>query len=127
MSDKSKEQNRTAKPREGAKPVEIVGQTLERALDPLASAIKRAALERADKISRQFATATSAAASVVGAKVTATPGKPGLQVSPLAVPFPAIPPIAGVELASGRAGFYKDVRDDVLLMRFVEETTCGGV
>ena len=57
----------------------------------------------------------------------APPGKPGLQVSPLAVPFPAIAPIAGVELAAGRAGFYKHERDDVLLMRFAEGTTCAGV
>ena len=43
------------------------------------------------------------------------------------MPFPDIPPIAGVELASGRAGFYKDVRDDVLLMRFPEGAACAGV
>ncbi|MCA6253481.1 MAG: hypothetical protein IM665_00270, partial [Phenylobacterium sp.] len=40
--------------RSAAKPVEAVGQTLERALDPLASAIKRAALRRADRQSRAF-------------------------------------------------------------------------
>ncbi|HEX4096405.1 MAG TPA: bifunctional ornithine acetyltransferase/N-acetylglutamate synthase, partial [Caulobacteraceae bacterium] len=49
------------------------------------------------------------------------------QVSPLAVPFPEIAPIAGVELAVGHAGLYKHVRDDVLLMRFAEGTTCAGV
>ena len=48
-------------------------------------------------------------------------------VSPLAVPFPTIAPIAGVELATGRAGFYKQVRDDVLVMRFGDGTTCAGV
>ena len=38
----------TAKALEAAvKPVEAMGQTLERALDPLASALKRAALNRA--------------------------------------------------------------------------------
>ena len=101
-----------------AKPAEIVGQTLERAFDPLASALKRAALKRAEKESRQFApTAASAPAT----------GKPALLVSPLAVPFPAIPPIAGVELAVGRAGFYKDVRDDVLLISFPEGASCAGV
>ena len=45
------------KPKSAAKspkPVEVVGQTLERALDPLASALKRAALKRADKTSRAF-------------------------------------------------------------------------
>jgi len=51
----------------------------------------------------------------------------GGPVSPLAVPFPAIAPIAGVELAIGRAGLYKHVRDDVLVMRFAEGTTCAGV
>ena len=49
------------------------------------------------------------------------------QVSPLAVPLPAIAPIAGVELGAGHAGMYKQVRDDVLLMRFCEGTTCAGV
>jgi glutamate N-acetyltransferase/amino-acid N-acetyltransferase len=51
----------------------------------------------------------------------------GAPVSPLAVPFPAIPPIAGVELSVGRAGLYKHVRDDVLVMSFAEGTTCAGV
>ena len=101
-----------------AKPAEIVGQTLERAFDPLASALKRAALKRAEKESRQFATAS--------APVAAT-GKPAPLVSPLAVPFPAIPPIAGVALAVGRAGFYKDARDDVLLMNFPQGASCAGV
>ena len=49
------------------------------------------------------------------------------QVSPLAVAFPEIAPIAGVELSAGHAGMYKHVRDDVLLMRFAEGTTCAGV
>ncbi len=47
------------------------------------------------------------------------------QVSPLAVPFPEIAPVAGVELAVGHAGLYKQVRDDVLLMRFAQGTTCA--
>ena len=52
---------------------------------------------------------------------------PNLPVSPLAVPFPNIPPIAGVELGAGSAGLYKHVRPDVLVMRFAAGTTCGGV
>jgi glutamate N-acetyltransferase/amino-acid N-acetyltransferase len=56
-----------------------------------------------------------------------TPGKPGLAVSPLAVPFPEIGAIAGVELSVARAGFYKHVREDVVLMRFAEGTACAGV
>jgi glutamate N-acetyltransferase/amino-acid N-acetyltransferase len=56
-----------------------------------------------------------------------TPGKPGLAVSPLAVPFPEIGEIAGVELSVARAGFYKHVREDVVLMRFAEGTACAGV
>ena len=100
----------TAKPpRPPAKPAEIVGQTLERAFDPLASALKRATGKRPGRA----ASAVSAAA--------------GAQLSPLAVPFPAIPGIAGVELATARAGFYKEERDDLLLMRFAEETACAGV
>jgi glutamate N-acetyltransferase/amino-acid N-acetyltransferase len=54
---------------------------------------------------------------------------PALQplISPLAVPFPVIAPIAGVELATARAGFYKERRDDLLLMRFAAGTTAAGV
>jgi glutamate N-acetyltransferase/amino-acid N-acetyltransferase len=103
------------------KPAEIVGHAVERALDPLATAIKRGA----DKVSRQFTHHDEAAAPA--AAPVAKPGKPGLMVSPLAVPFPKIPPIAGVELAFGRAGFYKDVRDDVLLMHFPDGAACAGV
>jgi glutamate N-acetyltransferase/amino-acid N-acetyltransferase len=55
------------------------------------------------------------------------PGKPGLSVSPLAVPFPEIGRVAGVELAVGRAGFYKHDRDDLVVMRFAPGTTCAGV
>jgi len=55
------------------------------------------------------------------------PGKPGLAVSPLAVPFPTIAPIGGVELATARAGFYKHVRPDVVVMRFREGTSVAGV
>ena len=55
------------------------------------------------------------------------PGKPGLLVSPLAVPFPDILPVEGVEIAIGRAGYYKHLRDDVLVMRFSEGTACAGV
>ncbi len=54
-------------------------------------------------------------------------GKPGLAVSPLAVPFPRMGQIAGVEIAVGRAGFYKHQRDDLVLFRFHEGTACAGV
>jgi glutamate N-acetyltransferase/amino-acid N-acetyltransferase len=87
-----------------------VSQTLERALDPLRQALGRA--ERA----KPAAPAAQPAA-----------GKPGIDISPLATPFPDIPPIPGAELATGRAGFYKHAREDLLVMRFAEETTCGGV
>jgi glutamate N-acetyltransferase/amino-acid N-acetyltransferase len=56
-----------------------------------------------------------------------TPGKPGLAVSPLAVPFPTIGPIAGVAIGIGRAGFYKHKRDDLMIMRFPEGTAAAGV
>ncbi|MCS6624634.1 bifunctional glutamate N-acetyltransferase/amino-acid acetyltransferase ArgJ [Roseibacterium beibuensis] len=87
-----------------------IEQALEKALDPLATALKRA-------------TTPSRAAQ----PAPAAPGKPGLQVSPLAVPFPAIPPIAGVEIATARAGFYKHERDDLVVFRFARGTTCAGV
>ena len=61
-----------------------------------------------------------------GADTTGT-GKPGLAVSPLAVPFPQIGTIGGVELATGRAGFYKHAREDLVIMRFSPGTTCAGV
>ena len=57
----------------------------------------------------------------------ATPGKPGLTVSPLAVPFPDMGEIKGVEIAVARAGFYKHERDDLVLFRFDEGTACSGV
>nr|WP_244286689.1 bifunctional glutamate N-acetyltransferase/amino-acid acetyltransferase ArgJ [Caulobacter radicis] len=113
-----------------ATPAEIVGQVgatvghaLDRALDPLASALKRAGLRRAQKSAGE---APAQAAPVVAPPPVA-PGKPGLAVSPLVVPFPVIPPIAGVEIATGRAGFYKHERPDLLLMRFAEGTSGAGV
>ena len=72
------------------KPVEVVGQTLERALDPLTSALKRAALKRADKSSRAFDDRAATPAAAVAVDKAAMP------VSPLAVPFPRMPPIPGV-------------------------------
>jgi len=53
--------------------------------------------------------------------------KSSLPISPLAVPFPDIPAIAGVELAATRAGFYKQPRDDVMVMRFAPGTAVAGV
>ncbi|HEY1427302.1 MAG TPA: bifunctional ornithine acetyltransferase/N-acetylglutamate synthase, partial [Caulobacteraceae bacterium] len=103
-----------------AKPAEIVGQTLERALDPLRTAFKGAALRRADRQARQFSDAP-------GATAPPTAGKPGLAVAPNAVAMPHMPAIPGVELAAGRAGLYRHERPDVLLMRFAEGTTCAGV
>ncbi|MBV9997243.1 MAG: bifunctional glutamate N-acetyltransferase/amino-acid acetyltransferase ArgJ [Caulobacteraceae bacterium] len=98
-------------------PAEIVGQTLERALDPLRSAWKSAALRRADRQHRQFGPEPPPTGA----------GKPGLAISPNAVPFPDISPVAGVEVAAGRAGLYRHERDDVILMAFAEGTTCAGV
>jgi glutamate N-acetyltransferase/amino-acid N-acetyltransferase len=102
-----------------AKPVEAVSQAVERAFDPLTSALKRAALKRADKQASQFEAPAPAPA--------AKPAKATLPVSPLAVPFPKMPPIAGVQLATGRAGFYKTERDDLLLMTFPEGASAAGV
>src|SRR5947199_107570 len=87
-------------------PVEVVGHTLERALDPLATALKRAALKRADKHSRPFESGPAADPAASGKPVR----KAAMPVSPLAVRFPSMPPIPGVELATGRAGFYKHDR-----------------
>ncbi len=87
-----------------------IEHALEKALDPIASALKRAT---------QSAPATPA--------TPAAPGKPGLAISPLAVPFPTIPPIGGVEIATARAGFYKHDREDLVVFRFARGTTCAGV
>jgi len=54
-------------------------------------------------------------------------GKSELARSPLAVDFPDIAPIAGVEIATARAGFYKHERDDLVVMRFAPGTACAGV
>jgi len=59
--------------------------------------------------------------------MTAAPGKPGIAVSPLAVPFPRIDPISGVAIGIGRAGFYKHKRDDLMIMRFAPGTAVAGV
>jgi glutamate N-acetyltransferase/amino-acid N-acetyltransferase len=85
-------------------------------LDPIASALKRAA-QRLTPGTDPVSDPASAAA----------PGKPGLLVSPLAVPFPVVEPVGGVQIAIGRAGYYKHERDDVLIMRFAEGTSCAGV
>jgi glutamate N-acetyltransferase/amino-acid N-acetyltransferase len=97
-----------------AKPAEIVGHAVERALDPLASALKRATQKLTPKEGAE-------------PEAVAAPGKPGLAVSPLAVPFPKIAPVAGVEIATARAGFYKHDREDLLVMRFAEGTNAAGV
>ncbi|WP_271069052.1 bifunctional glutamate N-acetyltransferase/amino-acid acetyltransferase ArgJ [Caulobacter sp. NIBR1757] len=93
-----------------AKPVEAVGHAVERAIEPIRAALKRSPKE----------------AAPVAAE-PAAPGKPGLAVSPLAVPFPKIAPVAGVEIATARAGFYKHERDDLLIMTFAEGTSAAGV
>jgi len=93
-----------------SKPAPVVGQTLE-----------RAALKRADKTSRAFDDRAAKAGSTTGVDKTAMP------VSPLAVPFPRMPPIPGLVMATGRAGFYKHERDDLLVMSFPEGASCAGV
>ena len=55
------------------------------------------------------------------------PGKPGLAVSPLAVPFPEMGEVRGVEIAVASAGLYRHVRPDLALFRFAEGTACAGV
>ncbi|USI72656.1 bifunctional glutamate N-acetyltransferase/amino-acid acetyltransferase ArgJ [Sphingomonas morindae] len=47
--------------------------------------------------------------------------------SPLATPFPALPPIAGVRLATVRAGYKPWERDDLTLVRLDEGTSVAGV
>ena len=79
---------------------------LERAIDPLANALKRS-------------TRAPVAPTVAG--------KPGLAASPLAVPFPDILPIGGCEMATARAGFYRHERDDLVVFHFPQGASCAGV
>ena len=97
-------------PRSGAG--QKIETAFEKALDPLSAAIKRA---------------TGHPVAAGGTAPLPAAGKPGLAISPLAVPFPDIPPIAGVEIATARAGFYKHERDDLVVFRFARGTTCAGV
>jgi len=48
-------------------------------------------------------------------------------VSPLALPLPALPPLAGVRLATAAAGIRYQGRTDLLLAAFAEGTTVAGV
>jgi glutamate N-acetyltransferase/amino-acid N-acetyltransferase len=50
-----------------------------------------------------------------------------IPVSPLALPLPALSPVAGVRLAAGEAGIRYKGRTDVLLASFREGTTVAGV
>ncbi|MEI9906180.1 MAG: bifunctional glutamate N-acetyltransferase/amino-acid acetyltransferase ArgJ [Asticcacaulis sp.] len=98
---------------------------LERAFDPLTSAIKRAAQHGAELASNLVPNLGHAEAPKTPAP--AAPGKPGLAVSPLAVPLPDMPPVGGVQLSTAQSGFYRHDRRDTLLMKFAEGTTCAGV
>jgi len=106
MTDKKKDLSAKAL-EAAAKPVEAVGHAVERAIEPIRAALKRSPKEAAPE--------------------PVAPGKPGLLVSPLAVPFPKIAPVPGVEIATARAGFYKHERDDLLIMTFAEGTSAAGV
>ncbi len=83
--------------------------SLEKALDPFTAALKRGTKP------------------AITASPPATPGKPGLDISPLAVPFPVFGTVGGVEIATARAGFYKHQRDDLVVFRFARGTSCAGV
>ncbi|HQT64365.1 MAG: bifunctional ornithine acetyltransferase/N-acetylglutamate synthase [Acidocella sp. 20-57-95] len=50
-----------------------------------------------------------------------------IPISPLALPLPSLPPVAGVSMAVGQAGIRYQGRTDVLLMKFAESTTVAGV
>jgi glutamate N-acetyltransferase/amino-acid N-acetyltransferase len=50
-----------------------------------------------------------------------------LPASPLALPLPEMPPIAGVRIATGRAAIRYTTREDVTAMEFAPGTTVAGV
>lgn len=92
----------------GPTPLTSGRNALGKALDPLATALKRGG--------------KPGVAPAAGA-----PGKPGLEVSPLAVPFPVFGRVGGVDITTARAGFYKHERDDLVVFRFARGTSCAGV
>jgi glutamate N-acetyltransferase/amino-acid N-acetyltransferase len=53
--------------------------------------------------------------------------KAPLPVSPLAVPLPALPPVAGVTLGTAAAGVRYQGRTDVMMMELAAGTTVAGV
>ncbi len=114
---------KTTPAKAASKPVEVVGHAVERALDPLTSALKRAGLKRADKAASAFDDRTATSAPPPTGKVDKT----AMPVSPLAVPFPRMEPIRGLTMATGRAGFYKHERDDLLVFSFPDGASCAGV
>ncbi|WP_343684547.1 bifunctional glutamate N-acetyltransferase/amino-acid acetyltransferase ArgJ [Asticcacaulis sp.] len=89
------------------------------ALDPLANALKKAVQTGAELVGVHTAATAEPAKPATG--------KPGLAVSPLAVDLPPMPPVGGVDIAIARAGYYKHVRPDLLVMKFAEGTTAAGV
>ncbi len=90
-----------------------IEQAVGKALDPLATVLRKAT--------------QGSAPAPAAPSTSAVPGKPGLKVSPLAVPFPSIPGVGGVEMTTARAGFYKHERDDLVVFRFARGTSCAGV
>ena len=98
-------------------------QGLERAFEPVTSAIKRT-VRKGQELASSL---TPGGEEAKPPAAPAVPGKPGLAVSPLAVPLPPMPPVGGVRLATARSGFYKHDRKDTLLMVFAEGTTAAGV
>ncbi|MGZ8407961.1 MAG: bifunctional glutamate N-acetyltransferase/amino-acid acetyltransferase ArgJ [Caulobacteraceae bacterium] len=82
----------------------------------MTSILKRAALNRAERDSRPPLISQPKPSAAAKARV-----------SPLAAPFPDIPAVPGVEIATTRAGLHRRQRDDVMVMRFAEGTACAGV
>jgi glutamate N-acetyltransferase/amino-acid N-acetyltransferase len=50
-----------------------------------------------------------------------------IPLSPLALPLPALLPVAGVKMAVGQAGIRYQGRTDVLLVEFAEGASVAGV
>ena len=97
-------------------PAEMVGQTLERALDPLASALKKAALKRAERSRRQSEPEPPPAAGKPRPRLAAGRALPG---------HPA--DRRGRDRHRAAPGSTSTQRDDLLVMRFAPGTTCAGV
>jgi len=97
--------------------------TLLKQLDPLTNALRAARHAGVVKSKTTANKAASGKTKGVAAKKTAAP-----KISPLAPKaFPAMPPLAGVSVGTGRTGVTYKGRDDLLVVLLGKGASCAGV